>query len=105
MRENRKIYDVVITETAWEQILEHARFLAQVNIAAANRLVDDFAKSCEALAFMPERCPWLEHSDIPFQKYRKRLISKNYMALFLIQNETVYVASVVDCRSDYKWLV
>jgi plasmid stabilization system protein ParE len=105
MPESRRVYDVVITETAWEQILGHARFLAEVSASAANRLVDDFVKSCEALSFMPERCPWLEHGDIPYQKYRKRLISKNYMALFLIKDETVYITAAVDCRRDYSWLI
>jgi plasmid stabilization system protein ParE len=105
MTENKKIYDVIITETAWEQILEHARFLANVSVPAANRLIDDFVKCCDTLAFMPERCPWLEHNDLPYQKYRKRLIGKNYMALFIINERTVYVAAVVDCRKDYSWLL
>jgi plasmid stabilization system protein ParE len=98
-------YDVVITDTAWEQAIGHARFLANVNINAANRLVDEFVASCGRLSYMPERCPWLVCEGIPIKKYRKCLFGKNYMVLFSIKGTTVYVSAVVDCRSDYKWLI
>ena len=100
-----KIYDVKITETAWEQMIEHARFLANVSIDAANRLVDDFIESTDTLNQMPERCPWLTHSAISFQKYRKILFGKYHMALFQIRENTVYITAVVDCRQDYGWLL
>ena len=99
------VYDVNVTDTAWEQMLEHARFLANVSVNAANKLVDDFVVSTGALTHMPERCPWLTHVSIPYQKYRKLLFSKNYLALFVVHDKTVTITAVVDCRQDYGWLL
>jgi len=53
MENKHKVYDVKITDTAWEQMIEHARFLANVSIDAANRLVDDFLECTDTLVQIP----------------------------------------------------
>ena len=73
MPEKNKSYKVKITETAWEMLIFHARFLANVSVPAANRLIDNFVEITDSLAKMPERSSWLEHDALPFQKYRKLL--------------------------------
>jgi plasmid stabilization system protein ParE len=105
MHDENKHYAVIITETAWEMLVSHARFLANVSVPAANRLIDTFVEITDSLTIMPERSPWLEHDAIPFQKYRKLLFGKNYMALYQVQENTVYVTAVIDCRQDYVWLL
>jgi len=59
----------------------------------------------QTLTHMPKRCSWLVHDTIPFQKYRKLLIGKYYLALFVIHDNTVFVTAVVDCRQEYGWLL
>lgn len=105
MPEKNKPYTVKITETAWEMLISHARFLANVSVPAANKLIDTFVEITDSLAAMPKRNPWLEHDALPFQKYRKLLFGKHYMALYQIQENTVYVTAVMDCRQDYSWLL
>lgn len=105
MSERNKKYDVKITETAWEMLLEHARFLANVSVPAANRLIDAFAEITGDLAIMPERNTWLSHEALPFQKYRKLQFAKHYLVLYQLHGSTVYVIAVVDCRQDYAWLL
>ncbi len=105
MPEKNRPYTVKIAETAWEMLISHARFLANVSIPAANRLIDTFVEMTDSLGTMPERNPWLQHDTIPFQKYRKLLFGKHYMVLYQIQEDTVYVTAVVDCRQDYVWLL
>jgi len=100
-----KEYNVKITDTAWEQLMEHARFLANVSVDAANRLVDDFLESADTLEQMPERCPWFTHDAIPFRKYRKIFFGNYHMALFQTQGNKVYISAVIDCRQDYSWLL
>jgi len=100
-----KIFEVNVTDTAWNQMIGHARFLANVNADAARRLVDEFVEKADTLTHMPERCPWLSHDMIPFQKYRKLLFGKHYMALYEIRGNMVYITAVVDCRQDYGWLL
>ena len=105
MPEKNKPYTVKVTETAWEMLIEHARFLGNVSVPAANRLIDTFNEIAGDLAGMPERNPWLEDDAIPFQKYRKLLFAKHYLALYQIQGNIVYITAVVDCRQDYGWLL
>ena len=105
MHDADKAYNVKITDTAWEQMIEHARFLASVSEDAANRLIDEFVEKSSTLAHIPERCPWLTHDMIPFQKYRKLFIGRYHLALFEIRESTVYITAVVDCRQDYSWLL
>jgi len=100
-----KVYDVKITDTAWEHMMEHSRFLAGVSVNAANQLVDDLLESADSLKQMPERCSWLTHDAIPFQKYRKIFFGNYHMALFQIQGNMVYINAVIDCRQDYGWLL
>ncbi|MDR1135743.1 MAG: type II toxin-antitoxin system RelE/ParE family toxin [Clostridiales Family XIII bacterium] len=94
-----------MTETAWEMLVSHARFLANVSVRAADRLIEAFIEGTDGLAEMPERYPWLYHDDIPFQKYRKLMFGKYHLALYEILGNIVYVTAVVDCRQDYAWLL
>jgi len=105
MQERSNTYVVKVTETAWEMLLSHARFLANVSVSAAERLIDTFASAMDSLAEMPDRNPWLEQDDIPLKKYRKLLFSKHYLAVYEIKSEVVYVTAAVDCRQDYTWLL
>lgn len=105
MSEKNKRYEVKITETAWTMLLEHVRFLANVSVPAANRLIDAFVEVTGDLAVMPERNSWLSHEAIPFQKYRKLHFTKHYLVLYQLQGNIVYVSAVVDCRQDYAWLL
>ncbi|MCG8499071.1 MAG: type II toxin-antitoxin system RelE/ParE family toxin [Firmicutes bacterium] len=81
MPEKNKPYTVKITETAWDLLISHARFLANVSVPDVNKLIDTFLEMTDSLVAMPERKPWLEHDAIPFQKYRKLLFGKHYMVL------------------------
>ncbi len=105
MPEKNKTYTIKITETVWEMLILHARFLANVIETVANGLIDAFVETTDSLSSLPERNPWLENEAIPFQKYRKVLFGKYYMPLYKIQGDVVYINAVVDCRRDYGWLL
>jgi len=98
-------YTVIIQDPATEMLLSHARFLAQVSEDAANRLVDEFVNKAKSLEDMPERCPWLTDDTIPRHKYRKLIFEKNYMLVFMVKGDKVYIDAMVDCRQDYAWLL
>ena len=38
-------------------------------------------------------------------KYHKMFIEKWYPVLYQIQDDTVYVEYILDCRKDYSWLI
>jgi hypothetical protein len=62
-------------------------------VSAANGLIDAFVETTDGLSTMPERTPWLENEAIPFQKYRKLLFGKYYMALYEIRGNDVYITA------------
>jgi len=62
-------------------------------------------KKAKALEYMPERCSWLTGNGIPKQKYRKLIFEKNYMLVFQVIGNNVYIDAMVDCRQDYRWLL
>ena len=105
MDSEHKEYTVIIQDPATEMLTAHARYLSQVSEAAANRLVEKFTVKAKTLEFMPERCPWLCDDMIPRNKYRKLIFEKNYMLVFQIIGNKVYVDAMVDCRQDYRWLL
>ena len=105
MDDEIKKYRVIIQDTATDMLIDHVRFLAQVSEPAANRLTDEFVSKAKTLESMPERCPWLAYDGIPARKYRKLIFEKHYMLVFQIIGNIVYVDAMIDCRSDYNWLM
>jgi len=105
MDDTDKIYEVIIQAPATEMLVDHARFLAHVSETAADRLVDDFYAGAKSLQHIPERCPRLSGYSIPEKKYRKFIIGKYYMLVFQITGNKVYIDAMVDCRSEYQWLL
>jgi len=105
MDDVNKKYKVIIQTPASEMLVEHVRFLAQISETAAERLIDEFFTKAKTLENMPERCPWLFGYSIPEKKYRKLIFEENYMLVFQVINDIVYVDAMVDCRSEYNWLL
>ena len=105
MESEVKKYSVIIHDSATEMLIEHVRFMAQVSETAALRLVDEFYISAKSLENMPERCPWLSGYLFPEKKYRKHIFEKHYMLIFQTIGDKVYVDAMIDCRSDYSWLL
>lgn len=97
-------YTVVVSDRATQMLVSHAAFLAQVSLAAAQRLVDEFQQAATSLEDMPQRCPWLTGDYIPAQTYRYILFEKRYMGIYQVVDDTVYLDYVLDCRQDYGWL-
>jgi len=54
---------------------------------------------------MPQRFPFFEDNYIPQNKYHKMFIKNWYLILYQIQDDTVFVDYILDCRKDYSWLI
>ena len=102
--ENRK-YIVIISERASEMLVSHTRFLAQVSEQAAQNLIEQFKVSAKSLEDLPEQNPRLDVPAMPINKYRKLLPGKQYLLIYQIKGNVVYVDYIVDCRQDYEWLL
>ena len=99
------IYTVQVSRRADSMMQEHVLFLSEVNIAAAERLLDEYTERVIGLKNIPTRYPRLDDPSVPVGKYRKLHLCERYLLLFQIRENTVYVDYVVDCRQQYQWLI
>ena len=104
MAENRK-YKVVVSDRAKRMLGTHIRFMAQVSKEAAAAKKKEIMAAMRSLSHMPQRFPFFEELYITPNKYHKMFVEKWYLVLYQIQDDTVYVDYILDCRKDYSWLV
>ena len=62
-------------------------------------------EAMRSLERMPQRFPFFEEAYIPTNKYHKMFVAKWYFVLYQIQDDTVYVDYILDCRKDYSWFI
>ena len=104
MTEN-KTYQVIVSDRAKRMLGVHIRFMAQVNKEAAAVKKKEIMAAMRSLSQMPQRFPFFEELYMPPNKYHKMFIEKYYLVLYQIQDNTVYVEYILDCRKDYSWLI
>ena len=104
MDENQK-YIVIVSDRAKAMLGTHIRFIAQVNKEVATDQKKQIMSALRTLSKMPQRFPFFEETYVPYNKYHKMFIEKWYIILYQIQDETVYVDYIIDCRKDYSWLI
>ena len=80
-------------------LASHVGFLARVSIKAARRLRDDFAELLDALEENPYQFPVMEGVELPGE-YRRALFGGRYIAVFSVEDGTVWLDAVLDCRMD-----
>ena len=100
-----KLYKVKISEEAQRGLGRIVSFIALNSIQAARLLKKDLFAEISSLKLLPERTPFLEGEFIPFNKYHKLVIRRNYLVIYQIKDDTVLVDYVIDCRQDYEWLI
>ena len=100
-----KKYKVIVSDRAKRMLGAHIRFMAQVNKDAVSIKKKEIITALRALNHMPQRFPFFEEAHIPPNKYHKMFIEKWYLILYQIQDDTVYVEYIVECRKDYNWLI
>ena len=104
MAENRK-YKVIVSDRAKRMLGSHIRFMATVIYEAAAAKKKELITAMRSLSQMPQRFPFFEEMYITPNKYHKMFIEKWYLILYQIQDDTVYVDYILDCRKDYGWLI
>lgn len=104
MAETKK-YKVVVSDRAKRMLGTHIRFMAQVNREAAMTKKKEIMTAMRSLSQMPQRFPFFEEPYIIPNKYHKMFVAKWHLVLFQIQDDTVYVDYILDCRKDYSWLI
>lgn len=104
MAGNRK-YQVIVSDRAKRMLGVHIRFMVQANKDAAIAQKKTLMAAMRSLSQMPQRFPFFEAVYIPPNKYHKMFVAKWYLILYQIQDDTVYIDYILDCRQDYSWLI
>lgn len=100
-----KKYKVIVSDRAKRMLITHIRFMAQVNKDAAQAKKKELIEAMRSLESMPQRFPFFAEVYMPPNKYHKMFVAKWYLVLYQIQDDTVYVDYILDCRKDYNWLI
>ena len=93
-------YQIILSSRVDAQLLQHTEFLARVSLPAAKRFRAEYAKILDRLEDNPYQFPPETDMSLPEGLYRKALFAKRYKALFSVENHTVYLDAVVDCRQQ-----
>ena len=93
-------YTVIIANRVDTQLVQHIEFLARVSLSAARRFRAEYADILGRLEENPFQFPLETDLNLPKNMYRKALFARWYKALFLVENNKIFLDVVVDCRQS-----
>lgn len=96
-------HKIILSEIAEEMLLTHTEFIARISTTAARKLLSEFKKIKGRLSRNPHQFPFADEIDAPGispKTYRKCLFYNRYKALFLIEDDNVYIDAIIDCRQE-----
>jgi hypothetical protein len=96
-------YQVFFTDVAFAEAVQHVEFLMRVSAEAAKQLSMDFSHLESTLCENPFLWP-----VVPFpgkREYRSLVLQERYLVIFIIDNDIVYVETIIDARSQFSWLL
>ena len=100
-----KKYTVTLAKRAEKMLIAHIGFLMQASPSAVDKLLLKLKNENKILSQNPFQYPYADELDapgIPTETYRKCLIYGRYKLIYRIQQNSVYVDSVIDCRQENK---
>jgi len=92
-------------EIIWLPLAEDALdnifyFYAENNVSAARKIIANIKREVECLSLFPEMAAKeLLLEDYP-QNFRSLVIKHHHKAVYFIENNTIYIADVWDCRQN-----
>lgn len=93
-----KKYRVIVSDAAKGMLLRHMKFLANVSVPASRKFLLAFKDVKEQLSSFPLLGPYEDDPALPAETFRKCLFYGRYNVLYEVENKTVYIDAIVDCR-------
>lgn len=98
-------YKIEFLPSAWKEIDEISNYYIQkVGKQSAERLFEKLMKSIDRLKMFPTSAPLIRDEELSKGGYRI-LISGEYICIYRIINETVYIYHIANGRTEYKNLI
>jgi mRNA-degrading endonuclease RelE of RelBE toxin-antitoxin system len=96
-----KPYKLLLLPNATFRLDAHVEFLARVSETAADKLRETFYSDIRSIPENPESHPiYTSKTKPPISPLRWKLIEKRYRIVYGIQDGTVIVFDIQDCRQD-----
>lgn len=91
--------NVIITDSAHENMLQIGRWIADDNPARALSFVSELEECCKTLGDMPYAYPVVPR----YEAYAvRRRIYRNYLIFYSIDGDNIYVLHVLNARQDVE---
>jgi hypothetical protein len=100
MANKEAVYNVIVDNAANDRMYDHFEFLARVSEAAAMKLLRGLLKDIRSLENMPYRNPVYDCPYLQSGKYRYMMSCNRYCIVYQIEETTVYVDDIQDCRQS-----
>lgn len=91
-------HKVIVSRKATEMLINHIRFLSFISVPASKALRDEFSSVLDKLKENPLQFQIEEDLNLPKNKYRRAIFAKRYKAVYCIEEKTVYIDAIIDCR-------
>ena len=92
-------YEVIVSEKAEQMLKYHIEYLSRVSISGAKKLRNAYRDVLEDLEWNPYLFP-VSTRFSSGQNWRQALFYGRYQAIFRVEENTVYLDAVVDCRMN-----
>ncbi len=96
------MYKIILAKRADQMLLRHTEFLSRVSLSATRKFYQEFEVVLQSIEDNPHQFPVEDDMNLPDGKYRKALFAQRYKAVFSVEEKTVYLDAVIDCRMDTK---
>ena len=94
-------YKIKWTQTAVSDLTECVRFVLNVSKEAAKKLKIEIQESINSLSFFPEKNPILDMPKSFKIVIRKQVISKRYIALYSVEDDSIIIYRILDTRRKF----
>lgn len=105
MNTDAKEYSIIISDNAKYSFVNHILFIKEFDMVLAKKVSTSIYSAIETLKYFPYRHPFFNEKYVTNNKYHKMFVEKYYLIIYQIKDDTVYVEMILDCRSDYTWLI
>lgn len=100
-----KKYRIKFLPSAWREIDEiSSYYLNKVGPKSAKKIFDRILKTIERLEIFPLSCPLINDEVLSREGYRI-FICNDYICVYRLLNEVVYIYHIANGKANYKSLI
>lgn len=88
---------ILISKNAKADLYLHHFYKQKYSKEAAKKFFEDFNSCIQSLYLFPYMYPKILNNSV----YRKILFNKKYLILYTIDNNIIYIDSIVNCKQNY----